>query len=96
MERELKWKVIEVQNDAIPWGVDAELDGSKEEGWPGVLLTFYWPDLFLEEPLHTHSWPSVDGGVRIEVDICSVVEKIESHSTCSACDIGCCFVANLL
>jgi hypothetical protein len=76
MERELKWKAIEAQNNAIQWGVDAESEGSLEEGWPGVLSDFYWPDSFLEMPLHTHSWPSIDGGVRIEVDICSVVERV--------------------
>jgi hypothetical protein len=62
--------------------VDAESEGSKEEGWPGVPSTFYWPDPFLEEPLHAHSWPSIDGGVQIQVDVCSVVEKVKSHSAC--------------
>jgi hypothetical protein len=43
-----------------------DLGGSLEEGWPGVPSDLLWPDLLLEEPLRTHGWPSVGGGVRVQ------------------------------
>jgi hypothetical protein len=80
IERELLWKVREAQNDAIQWGVDADLEGSLEAGWPGVPSDLLWPDLLLEEPLRTHSWPSIDGGARVKVEVHSVVDRVEGHS----------------
>jgi hypothetical protein len=82
IERELLWKAREAQNDAIQWGVDVDLDGSSERGWPGVLLDLVWPDLLLEDPLRTHGWPSVGGGVQVEVEVHSVIEEVEGHSAC--------------
>jgi hypothetical protein len=71
-----------VQNDAIQWGVDVDSEGSSEEGWPGVLSDLLWSDLLLEEPLCTHGWPSAGGGVRVEVEVHSVIDGVEGHSTC--------------
>jgi hypothetical protein len=81
MERELIWKVREAQNDAIQWGVDVDSEGS-EEGWPGVPSDARWSDLRLEDPLHTHGWPSVEGGVQVEVEVRSVIDEVEGHSAC--------------
>jgi hypothetical protein len=82
IERELIWKAREAQNDAVQWGVDVDLDGSSEEGWPGVSSDLLWSDPLLEEPLRTHGWPSVGGGVRVEVEVCLVVDGVEGHSAC--------------
>jgi hypothetical protein len=80
VERELIWKAQEMHNDAIQWGVDVDSEGS-EEGWPGVPSDAKWSDLQPEDPLRTHGWPSV-GGVQVEVEVCSVIDEVEGHSTC--------------
>jgi hypothetical protein len=66
----------------IQWGVDVELSTSSEGGWSGVSADAFWPDLLLEEPLHTHGWPSVSGGIKVEVEVWSVIEEVEGHSAC--------------
>jgi hypothetical protein len=82
IEQELIWKAREAQNDAIQWGVDVDSEGSLEEGWPEVPADLLWPDPLLEEPLRMHGWPSVSGGVRVEVEVHSVVDGVEGHSAC--------------
>jgi hypothetical protein len=71
-----------VQNDVVQWGVDVELSASSEGGWPGVSADALWPDPLLEEPLRTHGWPSVSGGIEVEVEVRSVIEDVEGHSAC--------------
>jgi hypothetical protein len=81
MEQELIWKVREAQN-VVQWGVDVDSGGSSEEGWPGVPSDLIWSDPLLKEPLRTHGWPSVGGGVRVEVEVSLVVDGVEGHSAC--------------
>jgi hypothetical protein len=81
MERELIWKAREAQNTE-QWGLDVDSDGLLEKGWPGVPSDLVCPDPLLEEPLRTHGWPSIGGGVQIEVEVHSVVEEVEGHSAC--------------
>jgi hypothetical protein len=57
--------------------VDSE--GSSEEGWPGVPSDLLWSDPLPEEPLRTHSWLSVGGGVRVEVEVRLVIDGVEGH-----------------
>jgi hypothetical protein len=80
IERELLWKAREAQNDAVQWGLDVDSLTSSEEGWPGVPADAVWPSE--NEPLHTHGWPSVSGGVTVDVEVCSVVDGVEGHSAC--------------
>jgi hypothetical protein len=82
IEREIIWKVREAQNNAIQWGADVESSASPEEGWLGVPADAVWPSIYENEPLHTHGWLSVDGGITVEVEVCSVVEEVEGHSAC--------------
>jgi hypothetical protein len=82
IERELIWKVTEAQNNAIQWGADVELSASSEEGWPSVPADAVWPSIYENEPLCTHGWPSIDGGITVEVEVRLVVEEVEGHSTC--------------
>jgi hypothetical protein len=74
--------VREAQNNVIQWGADVEASASSEEGWPGVPADAVWPSIYKNEPLRTHGWPSVDGGVTVEVEVHSVVEEVEGHSAC--------------
>jgi hypothetical protein len=82
MEGELLWKAREAQNDAIQWGADVESSASSEEGWPGVPADAVWPSLYENEPLRTHGWLSVGGGVMVEVEVRSVVKEVGGHSAC--------------
>jgi hypothetical protein len=82
IERELLWTAREAQNDAIQWGADVESLASSEEGWPGVPADALWPSLDEDELLRTHGWPSVGGGVRVEVEVRSVIEEVEGHPAC--------------
>jgi hypothetical protein len=34
-----------------------------------VASDLLWSDPLLDEPLHTHGWPSVGGGIRVEVEV---------------------------
>jgi hypothetical protein len=81
IERENIWKEREGQNDAVQWGVDVDSSTSSEEGWPGVPADALWR--YPEDPLHTHGWPSVKGGVEVSIKVCSdaLVSRRE-HSTC--------------
>jgi hypothetical protein len=81
IEQELIWKVREAQN-VVQWGADVDSKGSSEGGWLGVPLDLIWSDPLLEEPLRTHSWPSIGGGVRVKVEVSSVVDGVEGHSAC--------------
>jgi hypothetical protein len=69
--RENIWKEREVQNNAIQWGVDVDSTTSSEEGWPGIPADAVWPSLSAEEPLRADGWPSVKGGVTVDVEVCS-------------------------
>jgi hypothetical protein len=75
-------KAREAQNNAIQWGADVESLASSEEGWPDVPADAVWPSIYENEPLRTHGWPSVDGGITVEVEVRSVVEEVEGHSAC--------------
>jgi hypothetical protein len=78
IERELIWKAQEAHNDVIQWGVDVESSALSNEGWPGVPADAVWPSE--DEPLRTHGWPSISGGVQVEVEVRSVVDGVEGHS----------------
>jgi hypothetical protein len=82
VERELIWKAQKARNDVIQWGVDVDSDSSSEGGWLGVPSDLVWPDPLLKDPLRTHSWPSVGGGVKVEVEVRSVVDGVGGHSAC--------------
>jgi hypothetical protein len=56
-----------------------ESSSSAEEGWPGVPADTMWSSPLLEEPLRTHGWPSMSGGIEVKVE---VVENLEEHSAC--------------
>jgi hypothetical protein len=98
IERELIWKAREAQNDAIQWGVDVDSSTPSEEGWPGVPVDATWPSPLPGALLHANGWPSVEGGVEVEVEVCSdAVELQREHSACrSLMIISCLSVADLL
>jgi hypothetical protein len=54
----------------------------ESEGWPSVPADAVWPSIYENEPLRTHGWPSIGGGVTVEVEVRLVVEEVEGHSAC--------------
>jgi hypothetical protein len=96
--RENIWKEREAQNDAIQWGVDVGSMTSLEEGWPSIPVDVVWPSPLAEEPLRADGWPSVEGGVAVDVEVCSdVVDFQRDHSACRLLMIiGCLSVTDLL
>jgi hypothetical protein len=97
MDVELRWKALEAQNDAIPWGEVADSSTSSEEGWPGVPADAVWPSTS-DGPLHADGWPDLEVGVEVSIEVRSnVVEYQGEHSTCrSLMIIECLSVSNLL
>jgi hypothetical protein len=94
---ELQWKALEVQNDVIQWGVDADLSTSSEEGWLGVPADVVWPSPF-DGPLCADGWPDLEVAIEVSVEVCSdAVEYQREHSACrSLMIIECLSVSNLL
>jgi hypothetical protein len=98
IEREIVWKALEAQNNVIQWGVDVDSTTPLEEGRPGIPVDAVWPSPLVGEPLRSHGWPSVEGGIEVTMEVCSDTVKFQrEHSTCRLLMIiGCLSVSNLL
>jgi hypothetical protein len=88
--RKAEWKVKEAQNDAQGWGRDTHPSSPLEEGRGAPIddkRQTEWSasdsKALISYPSHNHGWSSVEGGVKVAIEVCSdVVELGKEHSTC--------------
>jgi hypothetical protein len=81
--REKEWKRRQAINDAIDWGNKDGSEAPLEEGWPGVPSDAVWPPYDAGDLTRTHGWPSIEGGVKVVVEVCSdASERQREHSAC--------------
>jgi hypothetical protein len=90
LPKEAEWKVKETQNDVQEWGVDSRPTTPLEEGWGAPMDDEHraeWSTsdskVSVSYPSINCSWPSVEGGVEVAIEVRSNV--VESESGCSAC-----------
>jgi hypothetical protein len=87
--RDAKWKAREVQRDEeIGWG-EHRRPSSPLGGWPGTEehhKEWVASDSRVRTSYHSINcgWPSIEGGVKVTVEVCSDASKIEDERTPAA------------
>jgi hypothetical protein len=85
LAKEAEWKAREAHNDAQEWGVGTRPTTPLEEGWGVPVDDEHWVEwstsdnkVLVSYPSLNRSWPSVERGVEVTIEVRSDIVEPES------------------